>query len=362
MAHPTQLGLWLRHEADPTEQRVPIVPADAGALSAAGIPTVVEESSQRAFPLSEYVAAGCTAVPAGTWPDAPADYVVIGVKEPPPQPFNLRHRHIFFGHAYKGQEGSERLLSRFEVGGGTLMDLEYLVDAAGRRVAAFGFWAGYVGAALAIAHYRGELVAPLRSTTKAAIDAGLRRPGRAGRALVIGALGRSGGGACEALAVGGVPTTQWDVLETRHLDRVALLDHDILVNCVLAAEPGPPFLTAADLARDGRLLSVVVDVTCDIRSACNRLPVNDRLTDWERPVRRLDAGARPLDVIAIGNVASLLPRESSSAFSAELLPHLMSLPEGGEIWNRSLARFLSASRQLTAVIAADAATDGIKEH
>ena len=37
-------------------------------------------------------------------------------------------------------------------GGGALLDLEYLTDDHGRRLAAFGYWAGYVGAALAVLH------------------------------------------------------------------------------------------------------------------------------------------------------------------------------------------------------------------
>ena len=53
-----------------------------------------------------------------------------------------------FGHAYKGQPAGQVLLRRFRDGGGTLYDLEYLTDETGRRVAAFGYWAGYAGAAL----------------------------------------------------------------------------------------------------------------------------------------------------------------------------------------------------------------------
>ena len=59
-------------------------------------------------------------------------------------------RHIMFGHAFKGQHSGKALLQRFQAGGGTLYDLEYLTDATGRRVAAFGYWAGYAGAAVSV--------------------------------------------------------------------------------------------------------------------------------------------------------------------------------------------------------------------
>ena len=132
------------------------------------------------------------------------------------------------------------------------------------------------------------------------------------------------------LAVAGVPTTEWDVDEPRDLDRSRLLDHDILVNAVASTEPGMPFLTTGDLGRDDRRLTVVSDVTCDVTSQCNRLPVNDKATDWVQPARH---------VLAIDNLPSLLPTESSTAFSAALLPHLTALPQGSPIWDRCLEQF-----------------------
>ena len=42
------------------------------------------------------------------------------------------------------------VLARFKRGGGKLYDLEFLEDANGRRVAAFGWHAGFAGAALGL--------------------------------------------------------------------------------------------------------------------------------------------------------------------------------------------------------------------
>lgn len=104
-------------------------------------------------------------------------------------------------------------------GGGALLDLEYLEDDRGRRLAAFGFWAGYLGAALAVLHHRGVLRAPLQPTSKEAMEAELRASTGDVSALVIGALGRSGRGARVALGEAGVEPTCWDLAETRDLDR-----------------------------------------------------------------------------------------------------------------------------------------------
>ncbi|MGW0911232.1 saccharopine dehydrogenase [Streptomyces sp. NPDC002784] len=338
----TELHLWLRHEIRSTERRTPIVPADARRLVESGMTVTVEESAQRIFPVEEYERAGCRIAPAGSWESAPDDAVVVGLKELPDAPALLTHRHVFFGHAYKRQPGAAALLRRFTAGGGALYDVEYLVDDDGRRLAAFGFWAGYLGAALAVLQHRGRLAVPLVPTAKEELDA-LLREGEEFTALVIGALGRSGRGACEAFRAAGAEPTRWDLAETRALDRPALLAHDVMVNAVLATSPVPPFLRDADLDDPARRLRTLCDVTCDVGSPLNVLPVYDRTTDWTAPARRLRERP-PLDLIAIDNLPSLLPRESSTDFSAALLPQLLEFGTGGA-WVRALGRFHRACRE-----------------
>ena len=105
-----------------------------------------------------------------------------------------------------------------------------------------------------------------------------------------------------------------------------MLDHDLLVNCVVSAGAGgqEAFLTAADLDATRRL-RVVGDVTCDVTSEANLVPVNTAVTTWTEPVRRLGSEEHPLEVIAIDNLPSLLPREASEGLSADLTPHLLGL-------------------------------------
>ncbi|MDT9695506.1 saccharopine dehydrogenase [Streptomyces sp. P17] len=339
----TELHLWLRHEVRSTERRTPIVPSDALRLVANGVTVTVEESPQRIFPVEEYEKAGCRVAKAGSWVSAPGDAVIVGLKELPDEPSELTHRHVFFGHAYKRQPGAAGLLRRFAAGGGALYDVEYLVDEDGRRLAALGFWAGYLGAALAVLQHRGRLAAPLVPTAKEELDERLRSGDEQFSALVIGALGRSGRGACEAFRAAGVEPTRWDLAETRELDRPALLAHDVMVNAVLATSPIPPFLRDEDLDDPARRLRTLCDVTCDVGSPLNVLPVYDRTTDWTDPARRLREKP-PLDLIAIDNLPSLLPRESSTDFSAALLPQLLAFGTG-DAWVRCLGRFHQACRE-----------------
>src|SRR6056297_3342027 len=157
--------LWVRAEQRPNEDRVGLTPDGAARLVAQGFHVTVEQSPSRIIAIDSYRDAGCEIAPENSWPDAPADAIIFGLKELPDDGTPLPHRHIMFGHAFKGQHAGRRLLERFRAGGGTLYDLEYLVDETGRRVAAFGYWAGFAGAAVSLkawaAQQQGKICPPV---------------------------------------------------------------------------------------------------------------------------------------------------------------------------------------------------------
>lgn len=342
------IHLWLRAEQREHEERTALMPEGLHKLRAAGFRVTVEESRQRAVPISEYRAAGAEVAGEGTWPEAPRNALILGLKELPEDGTPLVHRHIFFGHAFKGQPAAAALLARFRKGGGELLDLEYLVDESGRRIAAFGYWAGFVGAALSLrawaaqqrdgdllgpvarASSRGELVA----VTQGALE-GLARP----RVLIIGARGRVGTGAADLCAAMGAPVTAWDMAETAHGGPFPeVLAHEVFLNCILA-RPGCPVFVPADATSAARRLTVIGDIACDPGSDYSPVRVYDRVTTWDEPCLRV-ASAPPLDVMAIDNLPALLPVESSEDFAQQLLPALLSLTsdESG-VWTRARAEF-----------------------
>ncbi len=339
--------LWVRAEQRPNEERVGLTPEGAAELVKAGLRVTVEKSSVRAIPIDGYIAAGCEIAEENLWPKAPSDAIIFGLKELPEDGTPLHHRHIMFGHAYKGQPAGRILLQRFKAGGGTLYDLEYLVDETGRRVAAFGYWAGYAGAAVSLktwaAQQRGGLVGPVsKYPGKQALLQDLEeelgnlpRP----RAIVIGALGRVGTGASDLCAALGVEVTKWDMAETASGGPFPeVLAHEIFLNCILA-RPGCPVFVPASAKTEARKLTVIGDIACDPTSDFSPIKVYDRATDWEAPALRV-ADHPPLDVTAIDNLPSLLPVESSQDYAAQLLPSLKTLThlEQG-VWARAFADF-----------------------
>lgn len=342
----TDTHLWLRAELRPNEDRVGLTPDGAKALIDQGFRITVEESRQRVIPIEAYQAVGCETAAEGSWPDAPTDAIIFGLKELPTSDAPIRHRHIMFGHAYKGQADGRQLLDRFKAGGGTLYDLEYLTDETGRRVAAFGYWAGFAGAAvsaLAWAAQQAGKPCPSMHTHASADDlvatvqTALADAGP--KAIIIGALGRVGTGATDLCNRVGIAVTKWDMAETAHGGPFPeILQHDIFLNCILAG-PNTPVFVQPDATTETRALSVIGDIACDPSSAFNPIKVYDRTTTWDDPVFR-SCDDPLLDVTAIDNLPSMLPLESSEDYASQLLPHLSTLTDTGSgVWARAKAVF-----------------------
>lgn len=333
MAH-----IWVRSEQRAFEQRVGVTPEGVTTLIDAGHKVTVEESSSRAIDISQYIDTGCEIAPAHSWVTAPSEAIVFGLKELDEDGPDLCHRHIMFGHAYKGQAEGPALLSRFKRGGGALFDLEYLLDADRRRIAAFGYWAGFAGAAVGVMAWLAQqknqvlgevgvyvskdvLITELDDGCRAAFKHGADKPNM----IVIGAKGRVGSGALELARSLGLDATEWDMTETAHGGPFPeILDHTIFVNCILASPNVPIFVPKSSVAGD-RQLRVIADVSCDPNSPYNPVPLYDRSTSFAEPIIRVAGSPNILDVMAIDNLPSMLPVESSQDYAAQLLPYLVEL-------------------------------------
>ncbi|KAJ5989483.1 Saccharopine dehydrogenase [Penicillium waksmanii] len=357
--------IWLRAETKPAEARSALTPTTCKALMDAGYEVTVERSTQRIFDDEEFSKIGAPLVAEGSWvKDAPKDAVILGLKELPEDDFPLEHVHVTFAHCYKKQGGWDQVLSRWSRGKGLLLDLEFLTDDVGRRVAAFGFSAGYAGSALAVKNWAWQLTHPegtplsgevpyanqdlLIESVKETLEAGKKVAGRTPKILVIGALGRCGKGAVQLAKDVGVPEEniiQWDMAETKKGGPFQeIIDADIFVNCIYLSDPIPPFVNTETLSSPTRNLSVVCDVSADTTNPHNPIPIYDITTTFDKPTVpvTLPAGTQGprLSVISIDHLPSLLPRESSEMFSEALLPSLLQLKD------RTTARVWKQAEQL----------------
>jgi len=356
MAH-----IWVRAEQRAFEQRVGLTPNGARALIAHGHRVTVEESSARAIPITGYAQSGCEIAKAHSWVNAPVDAIIFGLKELDEAGPDLLHRHIMFGHAYKGQSAGPALLTRFKRGGGTLYDLEYLIADDGRRVAAFGYWAGFAGAAVGVMAWLAQernqklrsiavypnkdaLIGELQNSL-AGIEDQLARKRLS--AIIIGALGRVGSGAADLTQALEIPTTRWDMAQTAHGGPFPeILDHTIFINCILASSGVPVFIPPAAIDAKRRL-RVIADVSCDPNSAYNPIPIYEHSTTFADPLIRVRGKPDYLDVMAIDNLPSLLPVESSEDYANQLLPYLLTLDAIDQsVWRRARETFLEHTNVL----------------
>jgi len=356
--------LWIRDEIKPGEKRVPITPEAAAKLLAAGYRVTVEKSKTRCIADADYANVGCRMVESGSWmTDAPYSAFIVGLKElDDKQPLTLKHRHIFFAHCFKGQNEAVPLLRRFKAGKGEILDLEFLTDDKGRRVAAFGRSAGMVGMAMGIITWckqvlnekmttldswpnEQEMVKYCVQLLERAVPKSKHK--RAPKVIIIGALGRCGrGSAYIAKQCKLTEISEWDLAETKPGGPFpsVVFEHDIFVNCIRLMTKIPPFITMEMCQQKTRRLTVVSDVACDPNSPNNPVPIYGAITSIFEPVRRVIEASKdvlPLDVTAIDHLPSLIPLEASQHYSEDLLPTLLELKNRqSSVWLRARNVFL----------------------
>jgi saccharopine dehydrogenase (NAD+, L-lysine forming) len=218
-----------------------------------------------------------------------------------------------------------------------------------RRVAAFGYHAGYAGVAISLLAWSNQIRNPtaalppitssygsetdLQADIHAAISAALPHTSNTyPRVLIIGALGRCGNGAIDACIAAGLPDShivKWDLAETAPGGPFhEITDVDVFVNCIYLSSKIPPFVTLESLSAPGRRLRVICDVSCDPNNANNPIPVYTECTSFLNPtlpIQGVGGDGPPMTQISIDHLPSLLPREASESFANGLLPSLLTL-------------------------------------
>jgi len=119
--------------------------------------------------------------------------------------------------------------------------------------------------------------------------------------------------------------------------KLLLIVADIFVNCIYLSKPGPSFVTFKDISNlESRQLSVIADVSCDTTNPHNPIPIYSINSTFAHPVINVETpeGSKPLSVISIDYLPTILARESSEAFSSALLESLLALKDrdNARVW------------------------------
>ncbi|XP_065178945.1 alpha-aminoadipic semialdehyde synthase, mitochondrial-like isoform X2 [Sycon ciliatum] len=130
----------LREESQVWERRAVLAPHHVQALVKKGVRVVVQPSTRRAYSMYEYETVG-----AELHEDLSGCDVILGVRSPNPETLIPHKTYAFFSHTIKAQEAGMPLLDTCIHKHIRLLDYEKIVDGTGKRVVAFGHYAGAAG-------------------------------------------------------------------------------------------------------------------------------------------------------------------------------------------------------------------------
>lgn len=372
----------IQETKSPPDARVPLIPEQCARIRQQfGAEVVVHPSADRCYRDEEYRQAGICLT--NNLKDC---QVLMGVKEVATDHLLPGKTYCFFSHTIKKQPYNRELLRSILAQNIRLIDYEVLTDERGRRLIAFGRFAGMVGAHNAIWTWGRRTGAFELRRMKDFRD--YEEAKKAYRSLelppvkiVLTGTGRVGSGAAEVLRDMGIrQVPPKEFLERNYEEAVftqlrvhhyiARADDqpyhsrdyykapvgyksvfspyyrtaDIMINGIYWDHRAPAFFTKAEMARDDWNIRVIADVTCDI-APLSSIPATLRPTTIEDPVFGYDpASGREtapfhngtIDMMTIDNLPNELPRDASMAFGEQFIQHI--LPEFFKADSRMLER------------------------
>lgn len=340
----------LRCETKANEYRTPLIPENVEKLINNGFKVYVERSENRCFENCEYEKYGAELI---TYDQIlkldKMTTLIVGLKELPESSELFGFQNLYFAHCYKNQSGSEKILKSFQEKSGYLFDLEFLLDANGKRLVAFGFYAGFVGALLGVmqhirknnGHNISNLVpifnlnALINRMRSEIITNNIHL-----NVAIIGISGRCGKGAeylCKLLNVNYKGYTS-------EMEKNDLHNYNLIVNCIYLAKDKriDPFITFDTLHKYTKY-TVVSDVSCDFSNENNPIKIYNELTTHANPIKQINDN---IDLISIDNLPSLIPIESSTEFSNQLTNLLLEInTDPHQIWERNINIFIDKIKE-----------------
>ncbi len=362
-----KIGL-IREGKVPPDNRVPLTPAQCRCLmDRYEVDIVVEPSPIRAYTDEEYAAQG---IPLRS--DLSDRDILMGVKEVPIDQLIPEKTYFFFSHTIKKQPYNRPLLQAILRKRIRLIDYEVLTDESGKRVIAFGYFAGMAGAhntIYALGKRTGlfELVRMKDCHDYEEVLRHYRKLQLPPVRIVLTGTGRVGTGAARVLRDMGIRQVSpeefleasfdeavftqigapWYVRhrEGRSFDRQHFYTHpeeyesafapftrvaDVMIHGVYWNPRAPKFFTREDMRAADFRIRTIGDVTCDIAPNAS-IPCTLRPSTIAEPVYGYDPATNAevapfqpeyFDVMAVDNLPSELPRDASRAFGQQFIEHV----------------------------------------
>ena len=362
----------IREGKVPPDERAPLSP-DQCAKAQALLPVqiVVQPSAIRCFKDEDYTAQGIA-----LQEDLRDCDILMGVKEVPSDWLIPEKTYLFFSHTIKKQPYNRSLLQAVIAKNIRLIDYEVLTNENGERLVAFGYYAGIVGAHNALwtwGRRTGQFSLPrlYESHDYAAMLRVYHQTALPPLCIVLTGSGRVASGAAKNLLDMGIAQVSPEEFLTqdfskpvftqihaehyvRHSDPGHPFDKkdyyrhgenyvsafapyyrrtDIFINGIFYDKKAPAFFTVTDMQQPDFQIRVVADISCDIMPGSS-VPCTIRPSKITDPVYGFDPETSletapylpgSVDVMAIDNLPSELPRDASVFFGEQLLQHI--LPE-----------------------------------
>lgn len=331
---------------------------------------VVQPSPVRCFKDEEYAAHG---IPLQE--DLSDCEILLGIKEVPVDWLVPGKTYLFFSHTMKKQPHNRLLLQAVLEKNIRLIDYEALTDERGERLIAFGFYAGIVGAHNALWTWgkrTGQFSLPrlCESHDYAEVLKVYEQLELPPLHIVLTGTGRVSTGAAKNLRdMGVLQVTPQEFLEEDFSEAVftqiaagEYMEHndpgrpvfdkkhfyahggeyncvfapyyrraDVFINGIFYDKKAPAFFSIEEMQRADFSIKVIADITCDIMPDSS-VPSTIRPGKITDPVYGFDPKSgletppfQPgsVDVMAIDNLPSELPRDASAFFGRQLLEKIL---------------------------------------
>ena len=381
----TKVGI-IREGKIPIDRRVPVTPEQAKEIQKRyDVSIVCQPSPHRCFTDQEYRDQGIELNE-----DLSDCDILLGVKEVPLDDLISGKTYFFFSHTIKAQSYNQELLRTILKREIRLIDYELLSNREGKRVVAFGRYAGIVGAYNAIwtfgkrynifhlkrAHECHDLDELIDEYEKVKLP-----PIR----IILTGGGRVSKGAIEVLYGMGIRKVSPEDILNKHFDKAVFaqlnardyylqkegsefsrsefFDHperykgnflryaetaDILIAGAYWDPGAPRLFERSDMLKHNFHLRVIADITCDIEGS---IPSTKKASTIDDPVYDYNISDNSIEppfqdegnvtVMAVDNLPCELPRNASIDFGNDLmeysLPHLLGKDEFGMIEGATIA-------------------------